>query len=99
MRLGLEGGPQILGARLLKPERRVIPLQAAKKHVITDEPAQHVQYDGALVVDERAKDARVVFQMTEAIAEIDRTLIGFVDGPARHLADHVVEHVFAVRVL
>ena len=29
----------------------------------------------------------------------DFGLIGFVDGPARHLADHVVEHVFAVRVL
>ena len=49
--------------------------QPAEERLVADQAPQHVQDGGALVVDERAEDAAVALDVTEPVAEIDRSLI------------------------
>ena len=90
-RLGLERRLDVLRAGLLEPPRGVEPPHPSEEGIIANQLPQHVQRKGALVVDECPEHAAVVPDVSEAIAEIHGTLIGSIDGPARHLRDHLLE--------
>src|SRR4051794_9089556 len=83
----------------MEARRQVEPPQAAEERVVADQPPQHVEHDRALVVDQRAEDAALAADMTEAIAEIHRALVALVDRPAAHLPQHRREHLVAALAL
>src|SRR5206468_5701051 len=63
------------------------------------ETTQHVEYGGALVVDERAEHAALAADVAEPVAEIDRTLLGLIHAPPAHLPQHRREHVVSALAL
>ena len=52
--------------------------ESVEERLVPDKPAQHVDDQGALVVDEGAEDPRVVLDVPEPVAERDGTLKGVV---------------------
>ena len=97
--LELERRFHVLGPGLLESPGRVEPPQTSEKHIVADKAAQHVKRQRALVVNERAKHAAVVPNMTQPVAEIDRPLIRSIERPSRHVADDRVEHRLPLDVL
>ena len=74
-------------------------MQAAKERIVSDEPSQHVQDCRALVVHDRAEDTAVASDVTESIAEINRSLVGLLHAPSAELPQHVREGLFATLAL
>src|SRR5688572_21911748 len=66
-RLELECGLHVFRARLLESPRCVKTSQPAEERVIADQFAQHVQRQGALVIDEGAKHTSVVADVAESV--------------------------------
>ena len=58
-----------------------------------------MQHRRALVVDDRAEDARLALDVAEPVAEVHRALIRFRDRPAPELPQHVDEDTIASRLL
>ena len=90
---------EVVGARLLEAPVVVEPAQAAEERLVADQPAQHVQHQRALVVDQRPIDAQVALDVAEPVAEMHRPLVGFRERPAPELPQHVQEHAVAPRLL
>ena len=91
--LGFHRRPEIVGACLGEPMFPVIPLHAREERVVADQPTQHVQHQGALVVDERAEDARLALDVPEPVAEVDGALVRLVDAPSAKLPQDVAERI------
>ena len=74
----LHGAPKIVGARLLEPPRVVEAPEAGEERLVADEPPQHVQHHGALVVDHGPVQPAVALDVADAVAEVDRALVRLV---------------------
>src|SRR5580765_8271003 len=91
IRLGFHRVPQVFGPGLLIARLDVEAPHAAEERVVADQPAEHLQHRRALVVDERAEYAAIVSDVAEAIAQVDRSLIGFLQAPLAPLPEHLAE--------
>src|SRR5262245_17547842 len=58
-----------------------------------------MQHAGALVVEQRTEHAALTLDVTEAITEIDRPLVGIFERPLAELAQDVAERAFTAPLL
>src|SRR5436190_14650030 len=92
-------GTELFGAHFAKPRRAIEAPQSAEEAVVANEPPQHVQHRGALVVDQRAEHAALPANVPEPVTEIHRPLLRLVDAPLAELSQDGDEDVVAALVL
>ena len=90
---------KIVGPGLPKLLFTVEAAQSIEERLVANEAAKHVEDGRALVVDEGPEDAALTLNQPEAIAEIDRPLVGLGKAPAAELAQHGEERRVAVGAL
>jgi hypothetical protein len=83
----------------VEPRRVVKAAQPTEERLVADETPQHVKHRRALVVDERAKDAALIADVSEPVSEVDRTLIRVVHAPLAQLPQHGGKNVVALLLL
>src|SRR5262245_54821270 len=95
----LHRAPEIVGADLAKPRLGVELAHTAEEHVVPNQTPEHVKNDGTLVVHKGTKDAAVVANVPEPIAEIYGPVVRLVHARPAHFAHDRSEDAVAASVL